>query len=654
MENMEYAEELVREFLMFRGFTNTLQSYDSELRSDIGQSFQLDKILDLIFSLYVPKFQSHNLIALLGFFNNYLSETTLVSTFSKLETSLLRFYVVHALQSNRADKVFDFFETYGAQLLQKSQDWTHWFAIPHMKNPNLDPEFKIFFTKEWYEALRLSVRNFFILVLIELVVSATYVCFDKFQSSYRISLSSFKREVEWSTVLVINPFHNFMNSFLKLSLTKSRLPALLKISSEMNATNLLKRDVVHLNLKLSKLQALLEEKEAQLCHFSSMEGTFSSSSNLREESTHMSKDSPEVFPTVLPRVGQSEISQVVDGPENIKSQSIISKSGDDSTSLLNDHLGNGETGDPTQKGHDSSIIENSEEEDFPEVKVEHQETFLGHTSPITRCRFSVSGNNIASASLDGTVRIWTYDTSTPVSRNATIYCGTEILSLDWECKSDRLLLIGTSDGCIKAWNVDAKRVVCDLSTTEAFPSVLDIKCSPVEPIFVSAAASGGVGSNYSDNLGFASLTVWNMKTWKAMTVLPLGEDPPAITSLCFNHNGKILAASAIDGMIHIFKEIWVQIAGVEFKRVDLAQRFCYPLKDSKYCRHEMALDANGRRLLVTSSSVRAPIYQVQGQMSGWRTLAHGAPITAVDWHPTLPIFLTGSADNSVRVTSLSS
>ncbi|RYR71399.1 hypothetical protein Ahy_A02g005659 [Arachis hypogaea] len=48
-----------------------------------------------------------------------------------------------------------------------------------------------------------------------------------------------------------------------------------------------------------------------------------------------------------------------------------------------------------------------------------------HTSPISRCCFSASGNNIASASLDGTV------------------------------------------------------------------SVLDIKCSHVEPIFVSAAASGG-------------------------------------------------------------------------------------------------------------------------------------------------------------------
>ncbi|KAL9289817.1 hypothetical protein ACSQ67_024417 [Phaseolus vulgaris] len=82
-------------------------------------------------------------------------------------------------------------------------------------------------------------------------------------------------------------------------------------------------------------------------------------------------------------------------------------------------------------------------------------------------------------------------------------------------------------------------------------------------------------------------------------------------------------------------------------------KFCDPLIGSKYCRHEMALDANGRRLLVTSSSVRAPIYQVHGHINGWRTLPHGAPITAVDWHPTLPIFLTGSADNSVRVTSLS-
>ncbi|KAK9145243.1 hypothetical protein Sjap_005146 [Stephania japonica] len=162
-----------------------------------------------------------------------------------------------------------------------------------------------------------------------------------------------------------------------------------------------------------------------------------------------------------------------------------------------------------------NLGEIQQEIEFPEVKVDFQETFLGHTSPISRSRFSASGNNIASASLDGTVRIWTYDSSTPSSRNATIYCGAEIMSLDWECKSDRLLLIGTADSGIKAWNVDAKRVVCDLSTTPEFPSILDLKCSPVEPIFVSAAAS----KRNVDQIGFASLTVWNMKTWKAMSFL---------------------------------------------------------------------------------------------------------------------------------------
>ncbi|GFZ06412.1 hypothetical protein Acr_18g0005820 [Actinidia rufa] len=342
----------------------------------------------------------------------------------------------------------------------------------------------------------------------------------------------------------------------------------------------------------------------------------------------------------------------------------------------------GRTNDALQMSQDCFSVETGTEirgdEEFSEVKVEFQETFLGHTSPISRCRFSASGNNIASASVDGTVRIWIYDSSTPASRNATIYCGAEIMSLEWDCKSDRLLLIGTADGGIKTWNVDAKRVVCEsennrrifqgsdytilicsknsvvllLSTYPralVYCSVLDLKCSPVEPIFVSAASSRGLGTSYADKLGFASLTVWNMKTWKAMTVLPLGEDPPAITSLCFNHNGKILAAAATDGMIHMLLLI---LKPLGYTTPGKPNRFCN-CKNSAHYSHEMALDANGRRLLVTSGSVRAPIYQVRGQMNGMKTLPHSAAVTTVDWHPTLPIFLTGSADHSVRVTAIS-
>lgn len=52
-------------------------------------------------------------------------------------------------------------------------------------------------------------------------------------------------------------------------------------------------------------------------------------------------------------------------------------------------------------------------------------------------------------------------------------------------------------------------------------------------------------------MSFTDKCVYNI-LYLLKTVLPLGEDPPAITSLCFNHNGKILAAAASDGMIHMF------------------------------------------------------------------------------------------------------
>ncbi|CAN6564840.1 unnamed protein product [Malus baccata var. baccata] len=589
MENMQYAEELVREFLVFKGFTNTLQAFDSELSTDIGKGFQVDRIMELIFSVYVPKFQAEKLVGLFSFFKQCLSsssETVLLTTLSKLEVSILRYYVVNAIQSGRRDKVLEFFGMIGNDLLQRGQDWTAWFAIPYVKKPNSDPEFRIYFSKEWYEALRLSSGLF----------------------------------VDLGTCCHMAPNY-------KMPLTKPRMPALMKISSEKATVNRLKKDIKQLNLKLSKLRALLEEKDGQLCQLrscssvtdASTERTRSSSSVVHEENRLISKDTQETCPPDTFQIRGAEVDPdwVVAGHMGNRPEFNISKSDPNLSSQSTPRVRDGGTADSIQLYEDGPYNgKESHLEDFTEFKVDFQETFLGHTSPISRCRFSASGNNIASASEDGTVRIWTYDSSTPASRNATIYCGAKIMSLDWECKSDRLLLIGTANGGIKAWNVDAKRVVCDLSTSEEFPSILDIKCSPVEPIFVTAAASKGHGSSYVDSMGFASLTVWNMKTWKAM-----------VFEWSLQNQGQIL---------------WSRNC----------TRFCDP-ESSKSCRHEMALDATGRRLLVTSGSVRAPIYQVRGHVNGLSPLPHSAAITTVDWHPTLPIFLTGSADNSVLVTSMS-
>lgn len=76
-----------------------------------------------------------------------------------------------------------------------------------------------------------------------------------------------------------------------------------------------------------------------------MEGSISSSSNLREESTHVSKDSSEIDQDL-----------VVGEPGNVQSEFISSKSGDDSTFILNDYLEHGRAGNTTLKGHDSPHI----------------------------------------------------------------------------------------------------------------------------------------------------------------------------------------------------------------------------------------------------------------------------------------------------------
>ncbi|XP_074555728.1 uncharacterized protein LOC141811609 [Curcuma longa] len=634
MENMQYAEELLREFLIFRGFTSTLQTFDRELSTDIGRNFQVEKILDLVFQVYVPKYEADKLISLIHFFKRCFcspSETLFISTLKKLEVSILRYYIIHALQSGRQDKVVEFFQANTNYLFQNREDWMPWFAIPYLTNPSLDPQFRVYFSKEWFDALHLSFRN-----------------------------------------------------FLSEVFNGTRIPALLKISTEKNTVKTLKDGIKQLNNKLSELQALLETKEAEILHLRSL------ASSVQETLIHKENNTICDFSSEA-STKDSLVSQVKDFHDSVST----SHNGVEKMSAMNSGVSPSSTNVPDRSCsvESTSVAETrvdfSGEEEFPEVKVSFQETFLGHTSTISRCRFSASGTNVASASVDGTVRIWTYDSATPTSRNATIYCGAEIMSLDWECRSDRLLLIGTADGGIKAWNVDAKRVVCDLSTAAEFPSVLDLKCSPVEPIFVSAAASRWKGFHKLDRVGFASLTVWNMKTWKAMMVLPLGEDPPAITSLCFNHNGKILAAAATDGMIHMFDmSAGLQITGwpahdsavtsllfgpdetsifslgsdgkiFEWSLQNQGQvlwsrdcsRYC-SAESLKMCRHEMALDSSGRRLLVTSGSVRSPIYQMQGDMPGFRTLPHSGPITSVDWHPTLPIFVTGSADHSVRVTSM--
>lgn len=48
MAHIQYVDTLIREYMLFRGFSSTLKTFETELKSDKDKGFRVDKIIDQI------------------------------------------------------------------------------------------------------------------------------------------------------------------------------------------------------------------------------------------------------------------------------------------------------------------------------------------------------------------------------------------------------------------------------------------------------------------------------------------------------------------------------------------------------------------------------------------------------------------------------
>jgi hypothetical protein len=69
MDALPYVDALFKEYLVFRGFTNTLMTFKRDLAADPGCGFQAEKITDLIFRQLIPELDLEGLISILEFLN---------------------------------------------------------------------------------------------------------------------------------------------------------------------------------------------------------------------------------------------------------------------------------------------------------------------------------------------------------------------------------------------------------------------------------------------------------------------------------------------------------------------------------------------------------------------------------------------------------
>lgn len=164
--SIPFMDELVKEYLLFRGFNSTLKYFDYDVKQDRDRCFKPDKITDQLLAFIY----SYDLSGLMDYWSyldhKYFSRLTIkISNYShntltkRYELNLLRLYLVNTLRAYKTDKAYEFFENYVSKL-QSQAEWKEWYCLPFLKTPEENPTFSIYFSQNWIDAFIVSLQNF--------------------------------------------------------------------------------------------------------------------------------------------------------------------------------------------------------------------------------------------------------------------------------------------------------------------------------------------------------------------------------------------------------------------------------------------------------------------------------------------------------------
>ncbi|XP_018018798.1 WD repeat-containing protein 91 [Hyalella azteca] len=161
MAHIQHLDDLVKEYLLFRGFSQSLKTFENDLKIDKDKGFRVDRLTDQIMS-YIQTYDLQGLRDLWNHFDRRIFtrlSPSMQPYVRKLETSVLRLYVVNTLQTNKVDKLHEFFDKMAPEL-QTSPEWRDWFVLPYLKGAEDNPTFAMYFSRQWQDTLMVSLTNF--------------------------------------------------------------------------------------------------------------------------------------------------------------------------------------------------------------------------------------------------------------------------------------------------------------------------------------------------------------------------------------------------------------------------------------------------------------------------------------------------------------
>jgi hypothetical protein len=141
MNAIEAIDELVREYLVFRGCLGAARALEVEVKADRDRGFQAERLVEQLFA----SVSAYDLPAVTDlwahldtrFFSRL--EDPHLRTVKRLELCLLRYYLVNAAQHGRRDKIVEFFDTLGSDAVD-SDDWAPWFCKTRAPPPPPPPQ----------------------------------------------------------------------------------------------------------------------------------------------------------------------------------------------------------------------------------------------------------------------------------------------------------------------------------------------------------------------------------------------------------------------------------------------------------------------------------------------------------------------------------
>ncbi|KAK9842513.1 hypothetical protein WJX81_003570 [Elliptochloris bilobata] len=591
MHALPYLDSLVKEYLLFRGFTRSLQAFSADTASDQSCGFQADALASLVFKRMIPQHDGNALVELLAFLQARLFrhlDADLDPAIWKLQVSVLRCYLVHATQAGKPGVVRDFFAQHGDALLAgpSSDEWAPWFALPFLRSPATDPRFQAFFAAEWARRVEASFHNLVAEAVQGLPLPAL-LGFDANRAA-RLSLKERCAELEAQNARMAQALRQRLASGASAA-AAGVAPGAAPGPADWGVVGQHLVDPNYLDTGAPARRTSDPSAEAQLPVASLRQssqresgqrpaaangaasgvrrGTAgrewgaggTASGSLSPEGRAVPEEAPRratragsfaEWHELLPRQTENEgLGSKAEGASRdasvMPAPPLPPEQVESGGSGANDE---GRTaGEPTRDGsgplRGGAAAATGGEPSTCRDMAQQVEQLVGHEEAACCAVWSPSGRNAVTAAADGVVRIWAPESlPSDSARAAVLLCGATVTALAWDGRADKILLVGTRRRGVKCWHVDTKRMVEHVAADLASPDVLDLACSPTEPTFAAATAAQPGASDQA----VGRLALWNLRAFKRVATFSLAGEP-ALRCLDWARDGRTLIAAGTDG-----------------------------------------------------------------------------------------------------------